>query len=173
MHFFHPAVVGGASAMPSYAFLFADSRGDDLVAYLSNLHSPDYASHQASLDRWQPPVEAFALASPEVGRRLYQQDCANCHTADGATRRAWGFSFRHVPPDLAAGPWRVLDTTASRTQLVVQMARIARFGIPGTDMPGHEVLSPEQAASLGLWLAEQIQPASHSTLEKNPQGDRP
>ena len=27
--------------MPSYAFLFDDSRGDDLVAYLASLHGSD------------------------------------------------------------------------------------------------------------------------------------
>lgn len=173
IHFFKPALVSGASAMPTYGFLFADSRGDDLVAYLASLRSPDYTLHEATLNQWQPSEKAFASASPELGRRLYQQDCATCHAADGATRRAWASSFHRMPPDLAAGPFRVLDTTASRTQLVVQAARIARFGIPGTDMPGHEVLSPEQAASIGLWLAEQIQPASQSSLEMNLQGDRP
>jgi len=173
MHFFHPAVVSGASAMPSYAFLFADNRGDDLVSYLTSLHSLDYAIHQASLDHWQPSAKAFAAASPELGRRLYQQDCATCHAADGDTRRAWDSSFRHVPPDLTAGPFRILDTTAPRSQLAVQVARIARFGIPGTDMPGHEVLSPEQAASIGLWLAGQILPPSHSTPQTTSQGDRP
>jgi cytochrome c oxidase cbb3-type subunit 2 len=81
--------------------------------------------------------------------------------------------FHHAPPDLAAGPWRVLDTSAPSSQLAVQIARIARFGIPGTDMPGHEVLSPEQAASLGLWLAGQIPQPSHSTPQTISQGDRP
>jgi len=173
IHFFHPVAVSSSSAMPSYAFLFTGHRGDDLVAYLASLRSPDYASHQVRLDRWQPSAQALASASPELGRQLYQQDCATCHAAGGATRRAWGTLFHHAPPDLAAGPWRVLDTSAPSSQLAVQIARIARFGIPGTDMPGHEVLSPEQAASLGLWLAGQIPQPSHSTPQTISQGDRP
>jgi cytochrome c oxidase cbb3-type subunit 2 len=173
MHFFHPAVVSGASAMPSYAFLFADSRGADLVAYLASLHSPNYSLHQTSVDRWQPSAQAFASASPERGRQLYQQDCATCHNAGGATHREWGGLFHKIPPDLSVGPWRVLDPAAPSSQLTVQIARIARFGIPGTDMPGHEVLSPEQAASIGLWLAGQIPPPSRKTPQTISQGDRP
>jgi cytochrome c oxidase cbb3-type subunit 2 len=37
-----------------------------------------------------------------------------------------------------------------------RLARIAKFGIPGTDMPGHEYLSDEEIASLSLRLTQII-----------------
>jgi cytochrome c oxidase cbb3-type subunit 2 len=37
-----------------------------------------------------------------------------------------------------------------------RLARIVKFGIHGTDMPGHEYLSDTEIASISLWLAQQI-----------------
>jgi cytochrome c oxidase cbb3-type subunit 2 len=37
-----------------------------------------------------------------------------------------------------------------------RLAQIAKFGIPGTDMPGHEYLSDQQIASISLWLSQNI-----------------
>jgi len=34
--------------MPSYAFLFRDERGDDLVSYLESLHGSDTPQHLIS-----------------------------------------------------------------------------------------------------------------------------
>ncbi|HTM17020.1 MAG TPA: hypothetical protein VL135_08955, partial [Terracidiphilus sp.] len=33
-----------------------------------------------------------------------------------------------------------------------KLAQIAKFGILGTDMPGHEYLNDQQIASVALWL---------------------
>ena len=38
----------------------------------------------------------------------------------------------------------------------MRLAQIAKFGIPGTDMPGHEYLSDKDIASIGLWLSQHI-----------------
>jgi cytochrome c oxidase cbb3-type subunit 2 len=37
-----------------------------------------------------------------------------------------------------------------------RLAQIAKFGVPGTDMPGHEYLSDREIASLSLWLGQRI-----------------
>jgi hypothetical protein len=37
-------------------------------------------------------------------------------------------------------------------QPLPRLAQIAKFGIPGTDMPGHEYLNDRQIASLALFL---------------------
>ena len=152
-HFYNPAQVSGSSIMPSYGFLFRDERGDDLVAYLESLQSEATAQHIAEERQWQPLSAAFAQANLADGKRLYQRDCANCHAADGPTLRIWRTSFRQLPSDLEMGPYLYLPPSDSQQQRLMHLARIAKFGIPGTDMPGHEYLSDADIASISLWLS--------------------
>lgn len=152
-HFYDPAQVSGSSIMPSYGFLFRDGRGDDLVAYLGSLQSGDTAEHLAEMRRWQPSAEAVAKAGLSEGKQLYQRDCANCHGVDGAVRRAWQSSFKRIPTDLAKGPFVYLLPSFSERQRTIRLEQIVKFGIPGTDMPGHEYLSDTDIASISLWIA--------------------
>jgi cbb3-type cytochrome c oxidase subunit II len=153
-HFYNPAQVSGSSIMPSYGFLFNDERGDDLVAYLESLQTEGTAQHIAEERQWQPPPGAVAKANLADGERLYQRDCVNCHAADGSARRAWQSNFRQLPANLAAGPYLYLPPSDSQQQRMIHLAQIARFGIPGTDMPGHEYLSDADIASISLWLSQ-------------------
>ena len=155
-HFYNPAEVSGSSIMPSYGFLFRDERGDDLVAYLESLHATDTARHLTKERLWQPSVAAVAEANSADGERLYQRDCANCHSTDGPTRRAWQSNFTRLPPDLAKGPYFYLSPAGSQEQRTIRLAQITKFGIPGTDMPGHEYLSDRNIASISLWLSQVI-----------------
>jgi len=153
-HFFNPPEVSGASIMPAYGFLFGDGRGDDLVAYLASLRSPGQEA-QIELERqWHPSTEAQAQASIRDGELVYQRDCATCHDANGRTRRAWLTAFRRPPTSLAKGPFLDLAPANSPQQRQLRLEQIAKFGIPGTDMPGHEYLSDHEIASLGLWLRQ-------------------
>lgn len=156
MHFHDPAQVSGSSIMPSYGFLFRDERGNDLVAYLESLHAEGAAQHIAAERQWQPSSTADAHADLADGRRLYQRDCANCHAADGATLRAWRASFKQLPANLAEGPYSYLPVSDSPQQRMIHLAQIVKFGIPGTDMPGHEYLSDADVASIRLWLSQMI-----------------
>ena len=155
-HFYNPAEVSGASVMPSYAFLFRDQRGDDLVAYLASLHSEGVAQHLADEKSWQPSSESIEEADLQMGERLFQRDCASCHSPNGATRKAWQSSFKRVPADLSVGPYFHLSAADSQAQRMIHLAQIAKFGIPGTDMPGHEYLSDKEIASISLWLSQNI-----------------
>jgi cytochrome c oxidase cbb3-type subunit 2 len=162
-HLIDPAEVSGRSVMPPFGFLFADMRGDDLVAYLASLHSGDAQSHTAEQQAWRPSESAVNQATPVEGRHVYQTFCATCHEADGATRRKWATSFSTPPADLRAGPFRYLhvsDPGARRSRI----AQIARFGILGTDMPGHEYLNDEQIAAVSLWLTQKL---SQEHLQQN------
>jgi hypothetical protein len=58
----------------------------------------------------------------------------------------WLATWRRVPQPLPALREHALNQSQS------ELARIAKFGIPGTDMPGHEYLSDGQIASIVLWL---------------------
>lgn len=155
-HFYDPAQVSGSSVMPSYGFLFGDGRGDDLVAYLESLHAEGTEQHLKEEKAWQPAPAAFAQANLADGRRLYQRDCANCHAADGPTLRAWRTSFKQLPVVFAKGPYLHLPPSDSRQEHMIRLAQIAKFGIPGTDMPGHEYLSDPDIASISLWLSQVI-----------------
>ena len=155
-HLIAPAQVSGASIMPCYSFLFRDQRGDDLVAYLASLRSPNQAAHLRAEAAWTPSPAAMANDNLAQGQRLYQRYCATCHTATGSTYLRWQSGFSHPPTDLTRGPYRTLWLAAAPDALVLQIARIARFGIPGTDMPGHEYLPGEQIGSIALWLSQQI-----------------
>jgi cytochrome c oxidase cbb3-type subunit 2 len=171
-HFFNPREVSHASFMPSYAHLFRDSsRGDDLVQYLGSLKSPQYAQHVALEQAWQPSPEAIAAASPDEGAHLFGDHCTTCHVATGATRLAWGTQFRRLPPDLQAGPW--LHVPATGPERLRRLAQIVKFGIPGTDMPGHEYLSDHDVASISLWLNRTMVPPRHLASLENQPGEQP
>jgi cbb3-type cytochrome oxidase cytochrome c subunit len=155
-HFYNPAQVSGSSIMPSYGFLFNDERGDDLVEYLQSLHATDTERHIAKERLWLPSVAAVAEANAADGEQLYLRDCSNCHNAEGPTLRAWQSNFKRLPPDLAKGPYFYLSPSDSQEQRTIRLEQIAKFGIPGTDMPGHEYLSDRDIASISLWLSQVI-----------------
>jgi len=155
-HFYNPAEVSGASIMPSFAFLFRDQRGEDLVAYLASLRGDGTAQHIADERLWQPSADALRQADPALGERLFQRDCATCHSKDGRTLTRWQSSFKRLPTDLASGPFTYLSSAALGRSPMQHLAQITRFGIPETDMPGHEYLSDQQIASISLWLSQKI-----------------
>ncbi len=153
-HLIHPAALSGGSIMPSYAFLFSDPRGDDLVAYLAGLRSGDTQQQQAVEAAWRLSPAALAQANPEEGHRLYDRLCATCHDPNGQARVEGSSGSSEIPADLLTGPYKYLRASDIATQRNAQFAQVTRFGIPGTDMPGHEYLSDRQIASLTLWLAQ-------------------
>jgi cytochrome c oxidase cbb3-type subunit 2 len=154
LHFYDPPEVSGASIMPSYGYLFRDGRGDDLVSYLESLHGSDTPQHLIAEGNWQPSSSAIASANAKDGERSFQHYCATCHGAGGQTR--WKTHFKRLPPDLAAGPFLHLPPSSDSAQRRDHLAQIVKFGIPGTDMPGHEYLSDNEIASISLWLSQLI-----------------
>jgi len=156
-HFCNPAEVSGASIMPPFGFLFRDGRGDDLVAYLESLRTAGTAEHWKEEKSWQPSASSAEQADDAAGRQLYMRYCSTCHSAQGHTLQAWQASFKQLPADLTgATPLHDLPYPESPAELRVQLAQITKFGIPGTDMPGHEYLPDQDVASISLWLSENI-----------------
>jgi cytochrome c oxidase cbb3-type subunit 2 len=170
-HFYAPAEVSGSSIMPSFGFLFQDERGDDLVAYLESLHTEGTAQHLAEEKLWQPSTKAVAEADAKQGGHLFQVYCATCHDAGGGTR--WQAHFRRLPPDLSVGPYSYLPLSGPPAQRVNRLAQIAKFGIPGTDMPGHEYLSDADIASISLWLSQVIAQSSQQPQNSFQSGEKP
>jgi cbb3-type cytochrome c oxidase subunit II len=153
-HFSNPSQVSHGSFMPSYAYLFKDHRGDDLLAYLFSLQASDISEHRLSEKAWQPSPTALAQANVENGALLFRNYCVTCHTQQGQTRQLWLASFKRLPPDFNTGPFLYVLDSDSAQQRRERLAQIAKFGLPGTDMPGHEYFSDEEIASLSLWLAK-------------------
>jgi mono/diheme cytochrome c family protein len=158
-HLVSPAEVSYHSPMPSFAFLFRDRRGDDLVTYLASLHG---SGEQQQLQReaaWQPSGSAWSTANGTEGETVYQRHCATCHDARGAMRQHWTNAWRKAPstlPELRAFASREPDS---------MLAQIAKFGMPGTDMPGHEYLSDTQIASLIAWLKHPNPDVPHASTK--------
>ncbi len=150
-HFINPPEVSGASIMPSYAFLFRDGRGDDLVSYLASLHGSGTPEHRIAEENWHPSASAIATANAGEGQRGFERYCATCHDAGGRTR--WQANFKRLPPDLTVGPYLHLSPSDDDAHRRDNLARIVKFGIPGTDMPGHEYLPDNETASIALWLS--------------------
>ena len=66
---------------------------------------------------------------------------------------------KRPPPDLAVGPLPHLSPSDPAAARFDRIAQIAKFGIPGTDMPGHEYLSDSDIASISLWLSQNMRAA--------------
>jgi mono/diheme cytochrome c family protein len=158
MHFYNPREVSGSSVMPHYAFLFKDRRGNDLVAYLSSLGASGQ-QHRAGEQQWRLSDEVLASATPADGPQLYNRYCATCHTANGRTRLRWQSGFIESPAILVAG--EVSDgtmqdhaTAKPESARVDHLAQIIKFGIPASDMAGHENMPDKNIASLAVWLTQ-------------------
>ena len=167
-HLYQPAALSYHSFMPSYARLFRDRRGEDVLAYLVSLHSADVHEHLRAEQAWQPSVAALADADVDRGAVLFAHACSTCHTAHGPTRARWRTSFRRLPPMLGSEEALPLDSTASPAGQLIKLAQIVKFGLPGTDMPGHEYFSDRDVASLSLWLARTnhlVSTSRHSDLQ--------
>ena len=150
-HFYDPSELSHNSFMPSYRHLFEDRRGDDLVQYLRSLQTGDRPEETTA-------GSAQVDTSPSGGERLFESYCATCHSPAGLTRTRWHAAFRRFPPDLKAGPFLHISASESFAGRRAKLARVVKFGIPGTDMPGHEYLPDETIASLSIWLAQNVAP---------------
>jgi cytochrome c oxidase cbb3-type subunit 2 len=148
MHFMNPRDVSYESIMPRFDYLFSDSRGDDLTAYLAGLSD---ARHWKEAAGWQPSAAARDHAAHMDGARLFTEHCATCHSPEGVARRKWSSSFKRLPPDLVLDPLKNISSEASPAEI----ARIAKFGIQGTDMAGHEYLPDDQIEAISRYVAEE------------------
>lgn len=111
-----------------------------------------------------PEVDAMASASPYAihdrppriaglngleheGERLYQENCAFCHAADGTARNWIGRFLEPHPRDLTSP-----DAMGSMTR--ARLHNVIREGLPGTSMPAWKsVLSEQQIQAIIAYLS--------------------
>lgn len=147
MHLYDPRGVSGSSIMPSYAALFRSRKGNDLVAYLASLRSAAN-SYMTEEQTWHLPPGAVSNANPAEGQSLYHRYCATCHNPNGRTRARWQSEFIESPAILRAGAMQ------SQPDAMDHVARIIKFGIPESDMAGHEHMPDDDIGSLSVWLTQ-------------------
>ena len=146
-HFIAPRELAPDSPMPSYADLFKDGRGDDLIAFLREVPADAVAARAAAAQAWRPAASARAASD---GRALFDRHCAACHGQVGHGDGPLASHFAKAPADLDQGPF---VWTPAGPELETRLARVIKFGIPGTDMPGHETLDDGQLLGLVRYVA--------------------
>jgi len=145
-HFINPQLFSPGSTMPSYASLFESVKGDDLVAYLLQLGATDAPAIVTKAFTWQP---AAKHAPTMMGKDLFSSQCALCHGSDGTGNGIIAPRLNKAPANLVKGPFIWSPESAERE---LKIRRIIKFGIFGTDMPGHETLNDEQVIELAKFV---------------------
>ena len=158
-HFLDPQSLSKGSVMPSYAHLFTDDRGPALIAYLRTLGQGTLLTRQKTIHAWSPKVLATdtnqsGSTSREVGRALFARHCSMCHGKEGDGQGVFSQIFPHPMGPLSTRRFLRIPSNANPEVMRVGLARIIKFGIAGTDMPGHEYLSDAAIVSLVSFVAE-------------------
>ncbi len=147
LHFMNPQAFAPGSSMPSYAHLFKSRNGDDLVSYLSQSGIGSMGKVIETASKWQPE----GTADGQDGKALYAANCAACHAPDGLGNGPLSQDLIRKPANLVAGPF---IWTPAGDNLDLRLARIVKFGLPGTDMPGHEMLTDKQVLAIKNYVLE-------------------
>jgi cytochrome c oxidase cbb3-type subunit 2 len=154
IHLMHPRALSPGSCMPSYSYLFrdGDSRGEALVAYLTSLGSATLERRIAVRQSWAPRRPATPVSEP-AARALFQQNCVACHGPGGAGDGRFASEVGpRAPRDLTKAEWSFMPRHATDEQRLLELARVIKFGIPTTSMPGHEKMSDPQLLGLAQYV---------------------
>lgn len=151
LHFIEPRSLVPDSTMPSYAHLFADGRGDDLIAYLLHTAERDIPTVQDMAQRWR--ADDTISAGKESGKSLFQEHCASCHGAGGRGDGHLAQRLTRPPANLADGPW-TWSAKRDGESGTTSIARVVKYGIPGTDMPGHETWTNAQLHAVAEYIGD-------------------
>jgi cytochrome c oxidase cbb3-type subunit 2 len=159
VHLQDPRTLSPGSTMPRYAHLFraGDPRGEALVAYLASLGADTAEARAKTIAAWTPP--SVATSGQARGAQLFASLCASCHGADARGRGPLAGKLAAPPADLVAGP-RPRTSRATAEATAAELARVIRFGVPGTAMAGHETLTPAAIAALTAYVAALKLPAT-------------
>ena len=162
LHLEQPRQLSPGSMMPSYRHLFADHRGDALVSFLSSLGA-DTGEQRFAMTEAQPVPDHGAGGSVAGGERLFAQHCSACHGSrgrgDGELSQQLAVR-RPTAIDLSKGDFWFASHGPLRGSEAEGLARLIRYGVPGTSMPGHEYFSAAEVADLVAFVFELSAPGS-------------
>lgn len=145
LHFIDPQAFVPGSVMPSYAHLFDSGKGEDLVRYLSQSRATGIGGVMETAFKWQPK----GTPNGQDGAALFAANCSACHGEKGLGNGPISLELVRKPSNLVAGPFA---WTPAGGDLELRLAQVIKFGLPGTDMPGHEVLTDAQVLALRDYL---------------------
>jgi cytochrome c oxidase cbb3-type subunit 2 len=150
LHLVAPRDLAPGSRMPAYGHLFSGGSGDGeaLLAYLDSLGADAGPDRWGTARQWRPAARRRAIL-PDEQARLFAQWCAPCH-GDGG--RGDGPLATHLllrPRDLAGEPWRFVPAGEDEA---LALARLIKFGAPGTAMAGREYLPDDEIAALAAYV---------------------
>jgi cytochrome c oxidase cbb3-type subunit 2 len=146
-HFLNPRALYPGSVMPSYAHLFEDDRGNDLVRFLKESGIESTADLMNRQAHWRP-------GGPTTGQNaeaLFSRHCSACHGIEGTGNGPLANQFLMRPANLRDGPFL---RTQSADNPETAIARVIKFGVIGSDMPGHEMLTDGEILALAEMLVE-------------------
>ncbi len=111
---------------------------------------PPAGRHDVAGDPYElhetPPRLTRASRAVRRGERIYRDNCAHCHAADGSGRN-WIGSFLDPPPPDFTQPATMAGLDRER------IARATRDGVPGTSMPAwRDVLGPRQIDAVAVYM---------------------
>jgi cbb3-type cytochrome oxidase cytochrome c subunit len=154
LHLIDPRSLNPFSRMPSYAHLFDDGRGDDLVAYLTSLGEDTV--EQRYLARGQYTIDRpTSEPSPARGAILFRDYCVSCHgdnaRGDGRFAESVAGSGENSL-DLLKPTLVLLPKGDGAEPEQAALARLIKFGMINTSMPGHETFSNQELFDLVAFL---------------------
>lgn len=154
LHLEMPWLLSPGSRMPSYWSLFDDERGEDLVAYLMSLGAETVVEHfERTLHAPVPEAVLEHRGDPTRGGQHFATYCEVCHGVAGAGNGPASASLdlrpgERQPPSLRRETLAAVSWGPELGSFEEGLARVIRYGIPGTSMPGHETLSDREIADL-------------------------
>ncbi|MCB0322552.1 MAG: cbb3-type cytochrome c oxidase subunit II [Bdellovibrionales bacterium] len=148
IHLIEPRATQPGSTMPSYEYLFADERGERLLDYLQSLGRNTMQERLQQVQRWRP--KDIAPISASEARDLFLDGCAACHGASGRGDGPLASRLYLRPRNLVEEPPRTFDWRSPEADLAY--ARLIKFGVPGSSMPGHEYYEDEEVLGLVRYL---------------------
>lgn len=159
LHLIDPRSTSPGSRMPGYAHLFGpgDRRGEDLVSFLESLGA-GAGEDEAAGSAPRPKPRGVENGRAWRGRASFATYCVACHGADARGDGPLAEALGRAPAmDLRKGlPWLV-SWGAGAPPLREGLAQVIRYGIEGTEMPGHETLDERTVADLAAYVEEVIQ----------------
>ncbi len=151
LHLMAPRSIVPGSRMPDYPHLFRnDERGEALVRYLASLGRDTLPDHFARAAKWQPTLRPDEASDPVHGQKLFAHWCTGCHGQQGRGDGALAGKLSVKPPDWARDSWRHVSADNGRVEIA--LARIVKFGLPGSPMAGHEYFSDADAVALARFV---------------------
>jgi len=154
VHLADPRAITPGSRMPSYSYLFAGdaARGEALLDYLDSLGNETMAARWADAQQWSPRRDTAVAADDSAGRRSYLAACAGCHGPKGRGDGQLAAQLPVPPRDLVSGAWIYQGPDRKDAAEPLALARLIKFGVPGSAMAGHEYLEDGEILALAAYV---------------------